>query len=150
MPKSKIYTSPTAEDPSTNGTVTEAIGVVPLKKSEADSPEDHATGVAAGRLPEEVYTNTLSWRRAELRRRCVAVVEWETEVIATWQVLLSSQSRVDGERRAHRRYCVFQARVRSPWLDTYFQQTSMLGTHTFFLVFLPVFFFFGHFELGRG
>lgn len=95
MPKSKIYASPSAEDPSTNGTVTEhsqAIGVVPLKKSGADSPgDDHATGVAAGRLPEEVYANTMSWRRAALRRRCVAVVEWETEVIATWQVLLSSQ-----------------------------------------------------------
>lgn len=95
MPKSKIYTSPSAEDPSTNGTVTEhsqAIGGVPLKKSEADSPgDDHTTGVAAGRLPEEVYANTLSWRRAALRRRCVAVVEWETEVIAKWQVLLSSQ-----------------------------------------------------------
>jgi len=26
----------------------------------------------------------------------------------------------------------------------------LLGTHTFFLVFLPLFFFFGYFELGRG
>ena len=43
-----------------------------------------------------------------------------------------------------------QARVRSPWLDTYFLQTSMLGTHTFFLVFLPLFFFFGYDDLGRG
>ena len=44
----------------------------------------------------------------------------------------------------------FQARIRSPWLDTYFLHSSMLGTHTFFLVFLPLFFFFGYFELGRG
>src|SRR5579863_3639294 len=44
----------------------------------------------------------------------------------------------------------WQARVRTPWLDTYFLQTSMLGTHTFFLVFLPAFFFFGHDGLGRG
>jgi len=83
--------------------------------------------VPAGRLPEEIYTSTLPQWRAALRRQCLAVVEWETEVIAKWQ-----------------------ARVRSPWLDTYFLQTSLLGTHTFFLVFLPLFFFFGHFELGRG
>ena len=43
-----------------------------------------------------------------------------------------------------------QAKVRSPWLDTYFVHASMLGTHTFFLVFLPLFFFFGHDDLGRG
>jgi membrane-associated phospholipid phosphatase len=89
--------------------------------------EEHTAGVAAGRLPEDVYTNYLSWWRAALRRKCVAVVERESEVIAKWQ-----------------------ARVRSPWLDTYFLHSSMLGTHTFFLVFLPLFFFFGYFELGRG
>ncbi|KAI9462865.1 hypothetical protein BJY52DRAFT_116203 [Lactarius psammicola] len=83
--------------------------------------------VAAGRLPEEIYASTLPRWRAALRRQCVAVVEWESEVIAQWQ-----------------------ARVRSPWLDTYFLHTSMLGTHTFFLVFLPAFFFFGHDGLGRG
>ncbi|KAH9038097.1 hypothetical protein EDB85DRAFT_1860858, partial [Lactarius pseudohatsudake] len=42
-----------------------------------------------------------------------------------------------------------QSRVRTPWLDTYFLHTSTLGTHTFFLVFLPAFFFFGHDDLGR-
>jgi len=47
-------------------------------------------------------------------------------------------------------FVVLQARVRSPWLDTYFMHSSMLGTHTFFLGFLPLFFFCGYFELGRG
>jgi len=41
-----------------------------------------------------------------------------------------------------------QARVRSPRLDTFFLQTSMLA-HTFFLMFLPMSFF-GHDILGRG
>ena len=41
-----------------------------------------------------------------------------------------------------------QARVRSPRLDTFFLQTSILGAHTFFLAFLP--FFFGYDSLGRG
>ena len=51
--------------------------------------EEHITGVAAGRLPEEVYTNTLPSWRAALRRKCVAVVEWESEVIVNLQVRLS-------------------------------------------------------------
>jgi len=55
------------------------------------------------------------------------MVERESEVIGKWQ-----------------------GRLRSPWLDTYFLQTSLLGTHTFFLVFLPAFSFFGYNELGRG
>ncbi|KAH9961635.1 hypothetical protein BGW80DRAFT_1210922 [Lactifluus volemus] len=88
---------------------------------------NHTATVAAGRLPEEIYTNTLPRWRATLRRKCVSVVELESEVIGKWQ-----------------------SRIRSPWLDTYFLQTSMLGTHTFFLVFLPIFFFLGYGELGRG
>ena len=52
----------------------------------AEKNRQQDTNVAAGRLPEEVYTNTLpSWRVA-LRRKCLAAVEWESEVIAQWQV----------------------------------------------------------------
>ncbi|KAH8992706.1 hypothetical protein EDB92DRAFT_1857080 [Lactarius akahatsu] len=79
-----------------------------------------------GRLPEEIYASTLPSRRAALRRQCLTVVEQETEIIAQWQ-----------------------APVRTPWLDTYFLHTSMLGT-TFFFVFLPASFFLGHDDLGRG
>ncbi|KAH9021637.1 hypothetical protein EDB84DRAFT_1274894, partial [Lactarius hengduanensis] len=79
-----------------------------------------------GRLPEEIYTSTLPSWRAAVWRQCLAAVEWESEIIAQWQ-----------------------SRVRTPSLDTYFLHTSMLGTHTFFLVFLPAFFFFGHDDLGR-
>ncbi|KAH9014871.1 hypothetical protein EDB85DRAFT_2157118 [Lactarius pseudohatsudake] len=93
----------------------------------APAPRLLNTSVAAGRLPEEIYTSTLPSWRAAVRRQCLAVVERESEIIAHWQ-----------------------SRVRTPWLDTYFLHTSMLGTHTFFLVFLPAFFFFGHDDLGRG
>jgi hypothetical protein len=82
-----------------NSTVTERsqatlpIDVAPPLKTEPhtdDFPgEEHTTGFAAGRLPEDVYTNTLPWWRAALRRKCVAVVERESEVIAKWQVRLS-------------------------------------------------------------
>ena len=112
-------------------------------------PVDHTESVAAGRLPEEVYAKTLPWWRAALRAKCVEVVEWESEVIGKWQVRLPFSLKLSV---IHASGCSssLQDRIRSPWLDTYFLQTSMLGTHTFFLVFLPAFFFFGHDELGRG
>ncbi|KAI0031597.1 hypothetical protein K488DRAFT_36128, partial [Vararia minispora EC-137] len=81
--------------------------------------------VAAGRLPDEVYESTLSPLRLCLRKVLVGCVEWESEVLGGWQ-------------------------LRHPWLDKYFLATSMLGTHTFFMVFLPVFFYFGDDSTGRG
>ncbi|KAI0259698.1 hypothetical protein BC834DRAFT_904558 [Gloeopeniophorella convolvens] len=142
MPKSKLHMSisadnavppdsDTSEDsPSSSPSVTPTYEKTSFPRD--GSPPNfttgtHPTGIAAGRLPEEVYTNTLPAWRAALRQRCVKVVEWESQVLGRWQ-----------------------ARVRTPWLDTYFLQTSMLGTHTFFLLFLPCLFFFGHHDLGRG
>ncbi|KAF7968988.1 hypothetical protein HWV62_28716 [Athelia sp. TMB] len=43
-----------------------------------------------------------------------------------------------------------QARIRTPLLDRYFVYTSSLGTHTFFMTFLPMCFFFGFDQFGRG
>jgi len=50
-----------------------------------------AQAIAPPTLPEVVYTNTLPWWRAALRRRCVAIVEWEGEIIAQWQARPSRQ-----------------------------------------------------------
>ena len=44
----------------------------------------------------------------------------------------------------------FQDKMRSPMLDSYFAFTANLGTHTFFIVFLPVLFWCGYSSLGRG
>lgn len=44
---------------------------------------------------------------------------------------------------------LFQERCRSPALDTYFALTATLGTHTFFMVILPILFWCGYVELGR-
>jgi len=41
-------------------------------------------------------------------------------------------------------------KIRAPWLDAYFVYTSSLGTHTFFMIILPAFFFFGYGKFGRG
>ncbi|OSD02614.1 PAP2-domain-containing protein [Trametes coccinea BRFM310] len=82
---------------------------------------------AAGRLPDDVYDRTLSWWRAGVRRAIVRCVERETQWLAA-----------------------MQSRVRRPILDRYFVYTSTLGTHTFFMVMLPLFHFFGAQEFGRG
>ncbi|KAI0654867.1 PAP2-domain-containing protein [Cubamyces menziesii] len=82
---------------------------------------------AAGRLSDEVYERTLNWWRAGVRRIIVRCVERETRWLAA-----------------------MQNRVRTPVLDKYFVYTSTLGTHTFFLVMLPLFHFFGAAEFGRG
>lgn len=83
--------------------------------------------VLPGQHSMDVYDATLSWWRAAIRRKLVKAVERESEMIAT-----------------------MQKRIRTPWLDTYFVYTSSLGTHTFFMILLPTFFFFGHDEVGRG
>ncbi|PYH97991.1 sphingosine-1-phosphate phosphohydrolase [Aspergillus ellipticus CBS 707.79] len=44
----------------------------------------------------------------------------------------------------------FQEKIRTPALDSYFAFTANLGTHTFFMVFLPILFWCGHASLGRG
>ncbi|KAH8823214.1 sphingosine-1-phosphate phosphatase [Flagelloscypha sp. PMI_526] len=75
----------------------------------------------------DVYDATLPWWRAAIRRKLVKIVERESRTIAA-----------------------MQKRIRTPLLDKYFVYTSMLGTHTFFMVILPAFFFFGYATAGRG
>ncbi|KAH6695783.1 PAP2 superfamily protein [Plectosphaerella plurivora] len=43
-----------------------------------------------------------------------------------------------------------QERVRTPALDSYFAITANLGTHTFFMVGLPMLFWFGYTSFGKG
>ena len=49
------------------------------------------------------------------RQRLLPVVRWETPYLAA-----------------------LQSRMRSPALDSYFSITANLGTHTFFMIFLPI------------
>ena len=43
-----------------------------------------------------------------------------------------------------------QERIRTPALDTYFSITANLGTHTFFMIVLPILFWCGYTNVGRG
>ncbi|KAJ6469356.1 sphingosine-1-phosphate phosphatase [Mycena sanguinolenta] len=75
----------------------------------------------------DVYDATLPAWRAAVRRVLVAQIRVESVLVAK-----------------------IQDAIRSPFLDNYFVYTSALGTHTFFMTFLPMLFFFGYPELGRG
>lgn len=71
-------------------------------------------------------TKLPSWRYKP-RQSLIPLVRWETPRLATMQ-------------RA----------MRSPALDSYFSITASLGTHTFFMVFLPILFWCGYTAVGRG
>ncbi|KAL8841406.1 MAG: hypothetical protein Q9176_003286 [Flavoplaca citrina] len=67
-----------------------------------------------------------SWRYAA-RQRLIPAIRWETPYVAR-----------------------LQSAMRSPILDSYFSITANLGTHTFFMIFLPILFWCGYTDLGRG
>lgn len=67
-----------------------------------------------------------AWRY-NLRQSILPLIRWETPYLA-WM----------------------QDKMRSPTLDSYFAITANLGTHTFFMVVLPILFWCGHTSLGRG
>lgn len=80
----------------------------------------------AGTQIEDHYAHRLPpWRNA-LRNRLIPLVRWETPWLA-----------------------LFQDKMRSPALDSYFAYTANLGTHTFFMIFLPIQFWCGYTSVGR-
>ncbi|KAF8605669.1 hypothetical protein BDV93DRAFT_521493 [Ceratobasidium sp. AG-I] len=90
--------------------------------SRVDTADD-----APGTLPDEYYDAAMAPWRAEVRRRLVKNLKHESEWIGA-----------------------MQRKIRRPFLDTYFVYTSSLGTHTFFMIVLPTFFFFGYPVAGLG
>ncbi|KAJ6036742.1 Dihydrosphingosine 1-phosphate phosphatase [Penicillium herquei] len=73
------------------------------------------------------YSNRLPLWRYWPRQKLLPLIRYETPYLA-W----------------------VQEKVRTPTLDSYFAFTANLGTHTFFMVFLPFLFWCGHTSLGRG
>jgi hypothetical protein len=65
--------------------------------------------------------------RYNLREQILPLIRWETPYLA-W----------------------FQANLRSPALDSYFAISANLGTHTCFMIMLPILFWCGYTSLGRG
>lgn len=62
-----------------------------------------------------------------MRQRALPLIRWETPYLA-W----------------------LQAKLRTPALDSYFAITANLGTHTFFMIFLPIMFWCGFASFGKG
>ena len=71
------------------------------------------------------YERRLPTWRYKLRQWLIPIVRWETPYLAQ-----------------------LQKAVRTPVLDSYFAFTANLGTHTFFMMFLPICFWFGYADFG--
>lgn len=71
--------------------------------------------------------NRLPKWRYTLRQQLLPLIRWETPYLA-WM----------------------QDRMRTPALDSYFAITANLGTHTFFMIGLPILFWCGYPSFGKG
>ncbi|KAL2160150.1 hypothetical protein VTH06DRAFT_1805 [Thermothelomyces fergusii] len=83
--------------------------------------------VGAGLKSLHHYKRALPRWRYNLRKRLLPIVRWETPYLAA-----------------------LQSSMRTPALDSYFAITANLGTHTFFMIGLPVLFWCGFPEFGKG
>ncbi|KAL8681620.1 MAG: hypothetical protein Q9186_002289 [Xanthomendoza sp. 1 TL-2023] len=81
----------------------------------------------AGLRSLDHYKNKLPPWRYAARQKLIPLIRWETPYVAR-----------------------LQNAMRSPLLDSYFSITANLGTHTFFMIFLPILFWCGYTNLGRG
>lgn len=98
-----------------------------VKSTDKDCVPQHELTTSIGLQDDSVYDAYLPPPVAFLRRLIVAVLRKEASL--------------------HERHQNF---MRRPWLDRYFVNTSLLGTHSFFLVFLPMIFWLGDPRFGRG
>ncbi|KAF2009961.1 sphingosine-1-phosphate phosphohydrolase-like protein [Aaosphaeria arxii CBS 175.79] len=80
----------------------------------------------AGNKHHDHYANALPKWRNEIRKKLIPIVRWETPYLA-----------------------LMQDALRTPALDSYFAFTANLGTHTFYMVFLPILFWCGYTNFGR-
>ncbi|KAF6844128.1 sphingosine-1-phosphate phosphohydrolase, partial [Colletotrichum musicola] len=89
-------------------------------KSPSDAPD-------AGLRSLDHYKRALPEWRYRLRQWMLPLIRWETPYLA-----------------------YLQETMRTPWLDSYFAITANLGTHTFFMIGLPMLFWCGYASFGKG
>lgn len=80
----------------------------------------------AGNRPLDHYKNRLTPFRNRLRNAILPIIRWETPILAA-----------------------IQRKLRNPFFDIYFALSANLGTHNFYVLMLPVSFWYGHSEFGR-
>ncbi|KAJ4306796.1 Long-chain base-1-phosphate phosphatase [Collariella sp. IMI 366227] len=90
-------------------------------------PKGQNDVVDAGLKNLHHYRRALPKWRYKLRQSLLPIVRWETPHLAA-----------------------LQAMMRNPVLDRYFAVTANLGTHTFFMIGLPILFWCGFREFGKG
>ena len=117
----------------------------PLTKRLEGNDAEAETRVSAGTLSEAEYERLLPKWRVWVRRKLVRSLEREMPYLEWMQVSGS----IRGTGRELRRLRG-QKTLRTPRRDVYFVQSSLLGTHSAFLIFLPMTFWFGGGETGRG
>ncbi|KAI0006709.1 PAP2-domain-containing protein [Xylariaceae sp. FL0662B] len=88
---------------------------------------DDTPVIEAGLRSLDHYKGALPKWRYDMRQWALPLVRWETPYLA-WM----------------------QAKLRSPALDSYFAITANLGTHTFFMIGLPILFWCGYASFGKG
>ncbi|KAI0392743.1 PAP2-domain-containing protein [Xylariaceae sp. FL0594] len=93
----------------------------------ANGKEQKEAIIDAGLRSEDHYKRALPKWRYDLRQQALPLIRWETPYLA-W----------------------LQARLRTPALDSYFAITANLGTHTFFMIGLPIMFWCGYESFGKG
>lgn len=81
----------------------------------------------AGNRPLDHYKTRLPPFRNRWRNAILPIVRWETPILAA-----------------------IQKKLRNPFLDIYFALSANLGTHTCYVLMLPVAFWYGHSQFGRG
>ncbi|KAF9970985.1 hypothetical protein BGZ73_006159, partial [Actinomortierella ambigua] len=102
----------------------------PSTNEKADSfaiDADYDIEIPAGVAPESYYDSQLSPLRAYLRRLLLPFIRHETVILHAMQL-----------------------KVRHPFLDQYFSLSAFSGTHTFFMIALPLLFWFGYSDIARG
>lgn len=97
-------------------------------KSLSLPPRSHQIQIAnIGCCQQTLDLRALPKWRYNLRQQMIPLIRWETPYLAWLQV-----------------------KLRTPSLDTYFAITANLGTHTFFMVGLPICFWCGYAAFGKG
>lgn len=81
----------------------------------------------AGNRPLDHYKTRLPPFRNRWRNAILPIVRWETPYLAA-----------------------IQQKFRNPFLDIYFALSANLGTHTCYVLMLPIAFWYGHSHFGRG
>ncbi|KAI1111432.1 PAP2 superfamily-domain-containing protein [Nemania sp. NC0429] len=112
--------------PELNGTVPDPK-TSPTALDVTKHEEQEEAVIDAGLRSLDHYRRALPKWRYDLRQRALPLIRWETPYLA-WM----------------------QAKLRSPALDSYFAITANLGTHTFFMIGLPIMFWCGFASFGKG